>query len=142
MCVSYCGLNKVTKPFECPIPRCDNAITLILVGSNIINILTVDAKQCYHQIAIYVLHREKLDFFAPNNRNCAFKVIPFGPMNAPAFYACMMQDFHTEWDLLFILKFPILQKSEENLSVLQTQIIFTSSIVKRTLAVKEILTTS
>ena len=63
----------------------------------------MDAKQGCHQIAVYVLHQEKLDLFAPNNRNFAFKVIPFGPMNAPAFYTRMMQDFHAEWDLLFIL---------------------------------------
>ena len=30
MCVSYHVLNKVTKKFECPIPRCEGAITLIL----------------------------------------------------------------------------------------------------------------
>ena len=29
--------------------------------------------------------------------------MPFGPMNAPAFYTCTMQEFHAEWDLLFIL---------------------------------------
>ena len=33
----------------------------------------------------------------------AFKVIPFGTMNAPSLYTCMMQDFHSEWDLLLIL---------------------------------------
>ena len=27
----------------------------------------------------------------------------FGPMNAPVFYTCTMQDFHAEWDLVFIL---------------------------------------
>ena len=27
----------------------------------------------------------------------------FGPMNAPVFYTCTMQDFHAEWKLLFIL---------------------------------------
>ena len=44
MCVSCRGLKKVTKPFEYPIPSCDDAITLILVGSNSIYIITVDAK--------------------------------------------------------------------------------------------------
>ena len=56
MCVSCRGLNKVTKPFEYPIPSCDDAITLILVGSNTIYIITVNAMQGYHQIAVYVLH--------------------------------------------------------------------------------------
>ena len=36
MCVSFRGLNKVTKIFEYPIPRCDDAITIFQVGSNII----------------------------------------------------------------------------------------------------------
>ena len=26
MCVSYHGLNKVTRPFEYPIPQCDDTI--------------------------------------------------------------------------------------------------------------------
>ena len=102
MCVSYRGLNKVTKPFEYPIPRCDDAITMIIVGENCIYIITVDAKQGYHQVTVYAMHREKLAFFAPNNRKYTFKVMPFGPMNAPAFYTCMMQDFRKEWHHLFL----------------------------------------
>jgi len=31
------------------------------------------------------------------------KVMPFGLMNAPAFYTCMMQDFREEWHTLFII---------------------------------------
>ena len=57
MCVSCRALKKVTKPFEYPIPCCDDAITLILVGSNKIYIITVDSKQEYNQIVVYVLHR-------------------------------------------------------------------------------------
>ena len=93
MCVSYCGSNKFTKPLEYPIPRCDNAITLILVGSNTIYIIIMDAKQGYHKLAVYVLHREELSFFAPNNRKYAFKVMPFGTMNASELYTGMMQVF-------------------------------------------------
>ena len=103
MCVSYCGLNKVTKSFEYLIPSCDEDITLILVGSNTIYFITVDANQGYHEISVYVLQQGKLAFFAPNNRKCVFKVIPFGPMNTPAFYTCMMQNFQAEWDLIFVL---------------------------------------
>ena len=32
--------------------------------------------------------------------------MPFGPMNTPVIYTCMMQVFHAEWDLLFILTNP------------------------------------
>jgi len=34
MCVSYCSLNAVTKPFQYPIPRCDDSVTFIAVGAN------------------------------------------------------------------------------------------------------------
>ena len=103
MCVSYPGLNKVTKHFEYPTPRCDDAITLILLGSNTIYIITVDSKQGCHQIDVYVLHQDKLASFAPNNRKYVFKIMPFGPINALEFYTFMVQDFHSEWDLILVL---------------------------------------
>ena len=28
-------------------------------------------------------------------------MIPFGPVNAPSFYTCMMENLKTEWDALF-----------------------------------------
>lgn len=33
MCVSYRKLNSVTKPFQYPIPRCDDAISIMVVGA-------------------------------------------------------------------------------------------------------------
>ena len=36
MCVSYRKFNTITKPFEFPIPRCDNAIEIIDTGSQYI----------------------------------------------------------------------------------------------------------
>ena len=96
MCVFYRGFKKVTQPVKYPIPCCDGAITLILVGSNTIYIITVDANQGYHKIAVYVLRQEKISSLAPNNRKYAFKLMPFEPMNAPEFYTCMMQDFHAK----------------------------------------------
>ena len=102
MCVSYRGLNKVTKPFEYLIPRCDNAISSLDGGSGIIWIICLDARQGYHQIFVRMMDREKLAFLAPNNVKCTFKVMPFGPKNAPAFYSCMMGHFKEEWNKLFI----------------------------------------
>ena len=101
MCVSYRGLNRVTLPFAYPIPRCDDAINVLNVGGTRIFLITVDAKQGYHQVAVKKEDRTKLAFFAPNHRKYTFKVMPFGPTNAPAFYTCMMQDFAREWDSLF-----------------------------------------
>ena len=102
MCVSYRGLNKVTLPFAYPIPRCDDAIAVLNVGGVRIYLITVDAKQGYHQVAVKRSDQSKLAFFAPNNKKYTFKVMPFGPTNAPAFYTCMMQEFREEWDALFL----------------------------------------
>ena len=102
MCVSYRGINKVTKPFEYPIPRCDDAISLFQVDSKLIWVITVDARTGYHQVLVRKCDREKLAFFTPEDDKLCFKVMPFGPVNAPGFYSCMMGDFKKEWDSLFL----------------------------------------
>ena len=102
LCISYRGLNRVTKIFEYPIPRCDVAVTLFASGSGKMWIITVDAKQGYHQIKVKESDVEKLAFFGPDNRKYAFTVMPFGPVNAPAFYTCMMGNLKSEWDDLFL----------------------------------------
>jgi hypothetical protein len=109
MCVSYRQLNAITKPFEYPIPRCDDAITILIVGGKAIYIITVDARQGYHQVAVRLLDQEKLAFFAPDNKKYTWKVMPFGPTNAPAFYTAMMGAFQGEWDKLFSQKLEELQ---------------------------------
>ena len=72
MYVSYHGLNKVTKIFEYPIPRCDDAISIFQVGSYSILIITVDAQQGYHQVRVRKIDREKLAFFATNDKKVLF----------------------------------------------------------------------
>ena len=101
MCVSYRKLNSVTKPFAYPIPRCDDAIGSLNLGSGTIFIITVDARQGYHQVKVRESDKDKLAFFAPNGKKYTYKVMPFGPMNAPAYYTFMMQQFRDEWDELF-----------------------------------------
>ena len=101
MCVSYRGLNRVTLPFAYPIPRCDDAIAAFNVGGSNIYIITVDAKQGYYHVAVKKGDQEKLAFFAPNNRKYTFKVMPFGPTSAPAYYTCMMQELQVQWHALF-----------------------------------------
>ena len=51
-CVSYRGLNKVTKIYEYPIPRCDMNVIIFEVGSSKMWLITVDAKHGYHQIGV------------------------------------------------------------------------------------------
>ena len=96
MCASYRGLNKVTKPFEYLIPRCDDAISFFQVGSCLIWIITVDARTGYHQVLVRKCDREKLAFFTPEDDKLCFKVMPFGPVNTPGFYSCMMGNFKKE----------------------------------------------
>ena len=57
MCVSYRGLNKFIRTFEYPIPQCDDAISIIAVGTSVIYIITAYAKHGYHQVIVYKLHR-------------------------------------------------------------------------------------
>jgi hypothetical protein len=102
MCVSYRKLNSVTKPFEYPIPRCDDAIESVGSGSDRVWIISLDARQGYHQISVRLVDREKLAFFSPDNEKYCFKVMPFGPTNAPGFYSAMMKNLKDEWDFLFI----------------------------------------
>jgi len=56
-----------------------------------------------------VIDREKLAFVAPDHKNYTFKVMPFGPTNAPTFYTCMIGDFQREWLQLFLEKISIME---------------------------------
>ena len=67
MCVSYRGLNKVTKIYEFTIPRCDMAVTIFENESSKMYIITVDTKKGYHQVTVQECDVEKLVFFAPDH---------------------------------------------------------------------------
>ena len=79
-------------------------VTIFEVGSSKMRIITVVAKQGYHQISVREcdIDIKKLTFFAPDNRKYNFKVMPFGPVNAPDVYTCMMGNFREKWDILFL----------------------------------------
>jgi hypothetical protein len=100
MCVSYRKLNSVTLAFAYPIPRCDDAIDDFGDGVGRL-FISLDAHQGYHQILVRLSDREKLAFFAPDQKKYTFKVMPFGPTNAPAVYTAMMRQLQDEWDSLF-----------------------------------------
>ena len=85
MCVSYRKLNAITKSFEFPIPWCDDVIVIIDIGSQFIWIISLDSRQGYHQVTVRKIDREKLVSFSPDGWKYTFKVIPFGPTNAPVF---------------------------------------------------------
>ena len=102
MCVSYLGINEVTKFYEYPIPRCDTAITIFQIGSSGIYFVIMDTKQGCHHIAVREYDVEKLTFFGPDHKKYGSTVTPFGPVNAPSFYMCMMENFKSAWGALFI----------------------------------------
>ena len=52
MCVSYRKLKAVTKSFKFPLFRCDDAVTVLWCGAVVIWIISLDARQGYHQVAV------------------------------------------------------------------------------------------
>ena len=76
MCVSYRKLNSITRPFEYPIPRCDDAVDCLgtCIGNKIL-FISLDAKQGYHQVKVRDSDKEKLAFFSPDNKKYTFRKI-------------------------------------------------------------------
>ena len=66
MCISYRKSNAITKPFEFPILRCNDAITIINTCSQCILIISLDTRQGHHQVMVRRINREKLVFFSPD----------------------------------------------------------------------------
>ena len=93
MCVSYRALNQVTLPFEYHIPRCNDAIDDFGDSAGHLFFISLDNKTGYHQILVRLIGQDKLAFFAPDRNKYTFKVMPFGPRNAPAYYTAMMNCF-------------------------------------------------
>ena len=76
---------SVIKPFQFPIPRYDDAVSVMSWGAGELWIIGLDARQGYHQVAVRKTDREQLAFFAPVDRKYCFNVMPVGPNNAPHF---------------------------------------------------------
>ena len=106
MCISYRKLNAITLPFEYPIPRCDDAIDDFGEGHGRLHFISLDARSGYHQISVHPADRCKLAFFGPDGKKYTFKVMPFGPRNAPPVYTAMMRQLEDEWESLFSCRFP------------------------------------
>ena len=58
ICVSYRKLNSITKPFEFPIPHLDDSIRTVGYGSNKIWIVSLEARQRYHQMSACHVHKK------------------------------------------------------------------------------------
>ena len=66
--------------------------------------ICLDKDQGYHQIGGRKCDCQKLAFFGPEGLKWTFKVLLFGPTNAPPFYAAMIRNFQDKWTLLFRLE--------------------------------------
>lgn len=97
-CINYIQLNRVTRPSEYPIPRCDDAV-MYGFGTATCFIL-LDAFSGYHQIRLSAASIDKTAFYAPFGRKYVWLVMPFGLRNAPAIFISMMHDFKALWTML------------------------------------------
>jgi hypothetical protein len=78
-------VNSVTLPFEYPIPRCEDDIEDFGNSAGKLPFISLDARSGYHQIAVRECGQDKLAFFSPDKEKWTWKVMPFGPHNAPGF---------------------------------------------------------
>ena len=93
MCVSYGKINGSTKPFKLKTPCCYDVISTIGAASNKIRIIILDTRQGYHQILVHHADREKIAFFAPDNKRYTSLVMLFETTNVPVFYPATMKNF-------------------------------------------------
>lgn len=108
-CVNYRPLNAVTKPYDYPIPRCDDALEDFGDSKGRLYFISVDAKSGYHQISVDEESQEKLAFMGPDNVKYCYTVMPFGPKNAPSVYTAMICLMKSEYDALFAERHPTTQ---------------------------------
>ena len=83
MCVPYRKLNTITKPFQFPIPRYDDVVIILGWGSEKVCIISLDARQSYHQVSVRAIDREKLAFFTPNDKKYCFNINAFWTYECP-----------------------------------------------------------
>ena len=81
VCVSYRKLNEITKPFEFPIPRCDDVISSVCAVSDKILSSALTSARVTIKFKCAKLIKNAA-FFSPNEKNF-FCVMPFGPTNVP-----------------------------------------------------------
>ena len=67
------------------------------------------------------IDREKLALFSPDGLKYTFKVMPFGPTNAPSFYSEIMNSIKDEWYSLFLTRMQeLLHIAGEDITVITT----------------------
>ena len=82
LCVSFRLLNAITRPFQFPIPRCDDEAEKM--GDNEFAI-TADLDAGYWQVFMHYMSRDKTGFFTPDGKK-HFCNLPMGIKNAAPFF--------------------------------------------------------
>ena len=94
LCVSYRKLNAITKPFQYPIPRCDDAVEEIDTQARYF--ISIDLDSGYWQVRASKNARERLAFFTPDGKK-TFCRMPMGAVNAMSVFCSMMNIFRGRW---------------------------------------------
>ena len=80
MFVSYKKTNGITKHFELPIPRCDDAISPVDAKSNKILISGLNAKQGCRQISVPISIEKNWTSLHQRTKNICFLLWDLGPL--------------------------------------------------------------
>jgi hypothetical protein len=94
LCVSFRLLNAITRPFQFPIPRCDDEAESM---GNCEFAITADLDAGYWQVKMHDNARDKTGFFTPDGKK-HFCHLPMGIKNAAPFFVCMMLNMRREWN--------------------------------------------
>ena len=103
MCVLYRSLNKFMNLFQFPISRCNAVLEDLGDGAGTLYFFSLEAAQGYNQIKVKEVDKEKLAFFGPDGFKWTYTVLPFGSVNAPAFYTMIQSTIQDEATQLFRL---------------------------------------
>jgi hypothetical protein len=95
LCVAYRKLNRFTRLFRFPTPRCDEAVRGIR-GNYFI---TMDLDCGYWQVQLDKASRDKTAFYTPEGKK-HWMVMPMGATNAQPFFIAMVGDMRKAWNAL------------------------------------------
>jgi hypothetical protein len=114
LCIDFRKLNKVTVKNKYPFPRKDDLFDQ-LIGTRIFSM--IDLRYGYHQVIIKEEYIIKVSF-RMRYGHYEFTMVPFGLLNAPMVFMCLMNGFFIEYldkfNIVFLDDIVIYSKSKED----------------------------